>query len=115
MGFTRHKMPLVRELSPGLWVATGFAGHGLATTTMAGELIAAALVEGDRGYRLFEPFGPRWVGGPVGQLAAQGLYWLEAAKDEARATWSRLRPKKKGRVELPPRPRPESGRLKTDH
>jgi glycine/D-amino acid oxidase-like deaminating enzyme len=46
MGFTRSKMPLVRQLSPGFWVATGFGGHGLNTTAMAGEMVAAAIARG---------------------------------------------------------------------
>lgn len=85
MGFARHKMPLIRELEPGLWVATAFGGHGLNTTTMAGELVAAALAEGDRRFELFDPFDPGWVGGALGPLAAQALYWAYAARDAVRA------------------------------
>ena len=85
MGFTRHKMPLVREVEPGLWVNTGFGGHGLNTTTLGGELVAAALVEGDRRFELLQPFAPRWVGGFLGQLAAQAIYWGRAAAEAWRA------------------------------
>ena len=46
MGFARHKMPLIRELAPGLWVNSCFGGHGLNTTTLGGELVASALRRG---------------------------------------------------------------------
>lgn len=91
MGFTRHRMPLIRELAPGLWVNTAFGGHGLNTTTMGGELVASALAKGDRRWQLFGPFVPQWVGGPLGQLAAQTLYWRHAAQDALRSAWHRRR------------------------
>lgn len=87
MGFTRHKMPVVRELEPGLWVSTGFGGHGLNTTTMAGELVAAALTEGGEDWRLLAGFAPRWVGGSAGRYAAQAIYWRHALQDSLRAAW----------------------------
>lgn len=74
MGFVRHRMPVVRPLAEGLWVATGFGGHGLNTTTLAGELVASALVEDDRRWRLLEAFGLPWNGGLLGPLAAQAFY-----------------------------------------
>jgi gamma-glutamylputrescine oxidase len=92
MGFARHKMPLVRELEPGLWVNTAFGGHGLNTTTLGGELVAAALAEGDGRWRLLEPFGPRWTGGAAGPLAVQAVYWGHALADATRAWWHRRRP-----------------------
>ena len=42
-----HRMPQIGEVSPGLWLASAFGGHGLNTTAMAGNLIARAIVEGD--------------------------------------------------------------------
>lgn len=89
MGFTRHRMPIIRELEPGLWVNTGFGGHGLNTTTMGGELVAAAIAEGDERWRLLAPFAPRWVGGPLGRLAAQAIYWRHIGQDAVRAAWQR--------------------------
>jgi gamma-glutamylputrescine oxidase len=81
MGFARHRMPVVRPLAPGLWAAIGFGGHGLNTTTLAGELVAAALVEGDARWRLLEPFGLPWNGGPAGPLAAQAFYLAYRLRD----------------------------------
>lgn len=81
MGFARHRMPVVRPLADGLWVATGFGGHGLNTTTLAGELVATALVEGDQRWRLLAPFALPWNGGPLGPLAAQGFYLAYKLRD----------------------------------
>jgi gamma-glutamylputrescine oxidase len=92
MGFARHRMPVLATLEPGLWVATGFAGHGLNTTTMAGELLATALLEGDEAWRLLAPFGLAWIGGPLGPLAAQALYYGHASRDALVALWHRHRP-----------------------
>ena len=89
MGFARHKMPLIRELEPGLWTATLFGGHGLNTTTMAGELVARAILEADRSWHLLDPFRPSWTGGPAGRLAAQALFHGHAFKDSLRAAWLR--------------------------
>jgi gamma-glutamylputrescine oxidase len=74
MGFVRHRMPVVRPLAEGLWAVTGFGGHGLNTTAMAGELVAGALVEGDGRWRLLDAFDLPWNGGPLGPLAAQAFY-----------------------------------------
>jgi gamma-glutamylputrescine oxidase len=94
MGFTRHKMPLIRELEPGLWTATLFGGHGLNTTTMAGELVARAIVECHDAWRLFEPFRPTRTYGPLGRFAAQALFHGHALKDSLRAGWLRKRGKR---------------------
>ena len=93
MGFARHRMPVVAPLAPGLWVTTGFAGHGLNTTTMAGELLAAALVDGSDEWRLLAPFGLPWIGGPLGPLAAQALYHGRALEEGIVAAWHRHRPR----------------------
>jgi gamma-glutamylputrescine oxidase len=91
MGFARHKMPLIRELTPGLWINSCFGGHGLNTTTLGGELVAAAIADGDRRWRLLAPFAPRWVGGALGPLAAQAIYGRARLQDAARAYWHRRR------------------------
>ena len=75
MGYARHKMPQIGILRPGVWYSMGFGGHGMNTTAMAGELIAAAIAERDDHYRLFAPFGLAWTGGALGPVAAQTTYW----------------------------------------
>ena len=84
MGFARHKMPLVRELEPGLWVNTAYGGHGLNGTTMGGELVAAAIAEGGQDQALLLPFRPVPAFGRLGRLAAQAIYWGHVAGDGLR-------------------------------
>jgi gamma-glutamylputrescine oxidase len=81
MGFARHRMPVVRPLGPGLWVAVGFGGHGLNTTMLAGELVATALAEDDRRWQLLEAFDLPWNGGALGAWTAQLLYRFWQAGD----------------------------------
>jgi glycine/D-amino acid oxidase-like deaminating enzyme len=71
LGLTLHRMPQIGELGPGVWLASGFGGHGLNTTAMAGNLIARAVVEGDETWRQFTPFELVWAGGILGRAAAQ--------------------------------------------
>ena len=37
-GHTVHGMPQIGEITPGLWLLSGFGGHGLNTTAMGGEM-----------------------------------------------------------------------------
>ena len=82
MAYATHKMPIIGPLEPGLWAATGFGGHGLNTTAIAGRLIARAIAEGDDGYRLFDPFGMPWAGGAAGRAATQAVYWYYQLRDK---------------------------------
>jgi glycine/D-amino acid oxidase-like deaminating enzyme len=75
IGNTVHRMPQIGELSPGLWLLSGFGGHGLNTSAMGGELIARAIVDGDRTWRAFAPFEMVWAGGRFGRAAQQAYYW----------------------------------------
>src|SRR5262249_5415830 len=91
MGYAVHKMPQIGELSPGLWVATAFGGHGLNTSAMAGELIARAIAEGDDHWRLFATYDLVQAGGRFGRAAAQAVFWCMRASDavEERLAWRR--------------------------
>src|SRR3546814_19201004 len=75
MGYAVHKMPQVGQLRPGVWYSQAYGGHGMATTTMGGELVASAIAEGDERWRLFEPFGLTPAGGPLGAWYAPAVYW----------------------------------------
>ncbi|RKQ72452.1 NAD(P)/FAD-dependent oxidoreductase [Oceanibaculum indicum] len=81
MGYTTHKMPLIGELKPGVWVNTCFGGHGMCSTTAGGETVAKAIAQGDESWKLFRPFGLSFAGGPVGPLAAQTVYWYWQLRD----------------------------------
>lgn len=78
MSYARHQMPQLGELAPGLWFAQSFGGHGVAPTTVAGELLAEALA-GERPLdKVWTHYGLPPVYGPAGLLAAQTQYsWAE--------------------------------------
>jgi len=75
LGRAIHRMPQIGEIERGLWVASGFGGHGLNTTAMGGELVARGIVEADQTWRLFAPYELVWAGGMLGRALAQGIYW----------------------------------------
>ncbi len=83
MSYARHKMPQVGRLAAGeargAWHAISFGGHGVAPTTVAGEVLAAAIVEGRPVPDFFAPYGLSRTWGPLGLAAAQASYsWAEA-------------------------------------
>lgn len=81
MGYCVHKMPIMREMEPGIWAATATGGHGLNATATLGMVAAEAMAGvGDR-YKLFEPFEAAWGGGAVGRLGTQLAYWGMQAMD----------------------------------
>ena len=92
LGNTVHRMPQIGELGSGVWLASGFGGHGLNTTAMAGTLIARAIVEGDQTWRQFSPFELVWAGGIAGRVAIQMRAWIKRFRDrDSRAPRARPR------------------------
>ena len=84
-------MPLLGTRAPGLWYCTGFGGHGLVPTHMAGELIAAAIAEGDTRWREFEELFPlKYVGWPATQIMGTIGYWWFRCSDWVSLTRQRL-------------------------
>jgi len=81
LGNTIHRMPQIGELGAHVWLASGFGGHGLNTTALAGNLIARAIVEGDETWKQFTPFELVWAGGILGRAVAQMYYWGRRAHD----------------------------------
>jgi glycine/D-amino acid oxidase-like deaminating enzyme len=75
LGRAIHRMPQIGEIERGLWVVSGFGGHGLNTTAMGGELVARGIVEADQTWRLFAPYELVWAGGMLGRALAQSIYW----------------------------------------
>jgi glycine/D-amino acid oxidase-like deaminating enzyme len=102
LGNTIHRMPQLGELGPGVWLASGFGGHGLNTTAMAGNLIARAIVEGDQTWRLFAPFELIRAGGALGRGVVQVLYWVKRVRDAAEERRARARDavRRRGRQEV---------------
>ena len=81
LGNTVHRMPQIGELGPGVWLASGFGGHGLNTTAMAGNLIARAIVSGDQAWREFTPFELVWAGGFLARAGVQVRNWITRYTD----------------------------------
>ena len=81
MSYGRHKMPQLGRLPEGLWYGMGFGGHGVAPTTLSGEVLARAML-GDRAeLERFAQWGLPSTGGPAGLLAAQLTYWYYELRD----------------------------------
>lgn len=79
--YAPHKMPQIGQIEPGYWYNTGYGGHGLCPTTAGGEVVAAAIAEGDQTYKQFAPFGISYAGGKLGRYAAQMVYWWWKLRD----------------------------------
>src|SRR5262249_30717451 len=90
MGFAVHRMPLIGEVSPGLWLASAFGGHGINTTAMAAELFVSAVIEGDDRWKLFLPYELVWGGGAFGRAAIQLVYWSQRNRQTDTSKWGAL-------------------------
>ncbi len=87
MSYARHEMPQIGQHAPGLWYAQAFGGHGVAPTTVAGEVLAAAIAQDNPAWREYAPFGLQNAMKPWGFFGAQATYtWLQA-KDAWREWW----------------------------
>jgi len=84
MAYARHQMPCIGKLTKGIWYNIGYGGHGVGPSTVGGELIASAIVDGDDRYRLFDPWGLAWSGGAGGRVIAQVSYWGYQCRDWAK-------------------------------
>ncbi len=103
LGRAVHRMPQVGQIEPGLWVASGFGGHGLNTTAMAGDLIARGIVDNDETWRLLAaPYELVWAGGTFGRVLAQGLYWggrsVKLVEEDMARYRARARARKAARI-----------------
>lgn len=84
MCYTPAKMPQLGQVRPGYWYCTAFGGAGLAATSACGDVLAAAIAEGDEQYKLLEPFSRlNFAGGPLSPLIAQSVYYLWRGRDVA--------------------------------
>ena len=81
MRYARHQMAQIGELAPNVWYNIGFGGHGVAPTTAAGEIVAAAITKENDHYKKFQPWGLPWNGGVFGPPTAQLSYWWYQLKD----------------------------------
>ncbi|GAB4174699.1 MAG: hypothetical protein Kow0020_10250 [Wenzhouxiangellaceae bacterium] len=84
MSYARHQMPVLTEFEPGLWLALGFGGHGLAPTWVAGRVLAEALTGDPERLSVFRNWSAAWAGGLAGRAAAQLVYWYKQGRDALR-------------------------------
>jgi gamma-glutamylputrescine oxidase len=84
MSYGRHQMPQLGRLQDGLWYGMGFGGHGVGPTTLAGEVLAAAIRGDGTGLARFAPWGLPAAGGRAGLFAAQLTYWYYELRDRMR-------------------------------
>ncbi|MFL6709140.1 MAG: NAD(P)/FAD-dependent oxidoreductase [Massilia sp.] len=84
MSYGRHKMPQLGRLPDGAWYAMGFGGHGVGPTTVAGEVMGAALCGELAPLSRFSRWGLPFAGGAAGLGAAQMSYWGWQLRDWAR-------------------------------
>jgi gamma-glutamylputrescine oxidase len=101
MSYAVHKMPQIGQLTPGVWLAGAFGGHGLNTTAMAGDLIARAIVERDDRWRLFSAYELVWAGGRIAPAAAQVAYWSMQLRDAIEERLSHRREAARRRAAAP--------------
>jgi gamma-glutamylputrescine oxidase len=81
MSYGRHKMPQLGRLPEGIWYGMGFGGHGVAPTTLAGDVLAAAIMGEGVDLERFGSWGLPTTGGPAGLVAAQLAYWYYELRD----------------------------------
>ena len=97
MSYARHKMPQIGRLAHGrhgaLWYGLAFGGHGVAPTTAAGEVLAAAIAHGEPVPEAFERYGLVPTFRPAGLAAAQATYSWMQWKDRWKEMRSERRPR----------------------
>ena len=81
MSYGRHKMPQLGKLPNGVWYGMGFGGHGVGPTSLAGDVLSAALMGELSKVEQFAAWGLPTTGGPAGLLAAQLTYWYYELRD----------------------------------
>ncbi len=106
MGFAVHRMPQIGEISPGLWVASGFGGHGLNTSAIAGNLVARAIADNDDHWRAFLPYELVWSGGRFGRVFGEAYSFVRNWREGFDARQARKRERQRreaGEMAPPPR------------
>lgn len=81
MSYGRHQMAQIGQNEAGIWHAVGFGGHGMAPTTVAGEVLADAIARSTPIPAGFSHFGLTRTFGLAGLLAAQMTYTAFQARD----------------------------------
>lgn len=89
MSYARHKMPQIGRIDAGplagVWHASSFGGHGVAPTTVAGELLADAITGKAAVPAAFKAFDLARTWRPLGLAAAQAAYAWAGWRDWRRS------------------------------
>ncbi|PHS19309.1 MAG: FAD-dependent oxidoreductase [Blastopirellula sp.] len=82
MSWSAHRMPQIGQERPGVWFGQAYGGHGVAATNITGDMIAAAIAEGDDRYRnLGDRFRLTSTFGPLGKIGAEATYRYYMLRD----------------------------------
>ena len=80
VGITRTRMPHFGSLSPGLYFAHGYSGHGVALATIGGKVLADAVLGNKARYETFARVpAQKFPGGRLARkpMVAAALLWLK--------------------------------------
>lgn len=109
-GHTVHGMPQIGQISPGLWVASGFGRLGINTSAMAALLVSRGILYRDDGWRLMTPFDLVWAGGRTGRVAGHIVETVNRRHSSIAGFLARYREKSKRRTEARRAPLGAGGR-----
>ena len=78
MGIVINRVPQLGKLSPNVWYAQGYSGHGVATSHIVGEIMANAMTGNSTRFDSFDQF--KHIRVPLGdwfgnQLLALGMHY----------------------------------------
>ncbi|WP_199051997.1 FAD-binding oxidoreductase [Aquitalea sp. ASV15] len=74
MGIVINRIPQLGKLSPNVWYAQGYSGHGVATSHIVGEVMARAICGSMEQFDVFQHF--RHIRLPLGDKLGQSLLAL---------------------------------------
>ncbi len=78
LGITMHRLPMLRQVMPGVFAAGGFSGHGVALTGLAGKILAEAVAGDSERFDLWRKLPtPKFPGGAAARapLLTLAMTW----------------------------------------
>lgn len=78
LGITMHRLPMLRQVMPGVFAAGGFSGHGVALTGLAGKILAEAVAGDAERFDLWRKLPtPKFPGGAMARapLLTLAMTW----------------------------------------
>ena len=71
LGYSSNLMPYISAEKSGLYLLTGFGGHGMNTAPAAANIVKEAILGDKSKMQTFKEFSPKWNGGFLGKYAAE--------------------------------------------